>query len=170
MSGNREWIESLRPCSRDFKINNGSIIKAEAIGEVRVKAFNGFEWIDPILRNVLDVPTLKVNLFSISPIVEKGLKMSFNKFGCRVFDANGNCCATAVKRGKLFEMQFKIESGSFLAGGQKQFGLKEWHQRLAHQNFQQVRSVLKRFNINFKDNEDELYILFRRKTTSFSVL
>ncbi|KAF2883428.1 hypothetical protein ILUMI_22738 [Ignelater luminosus] len=52
-------------------------------------------------------------------------------------------------------MQFKIESGSFLAGGQKQFGLKEWHQRLAHQNFRQVRSVLKRLNIDFKDNEDK---------------
>ncbi|KAF2894744.1 hypothetical protein ILUMI_11429 [Ignelater luminosus] len=133
MSGNREWIESLRSCSRDVKISDGSIIKAEAAGEVRVKAFNGFEWIDTILR----------------------LKMSFNKFGCRVLDANGNCCATAVKRGKLFEMQSKIESSSFLAGGQKQFGLKQWHQRLAHQNFRQVRSVLKRFDIDFKDNEDE---------------
>ncbi|KAF2901712.1 hypothetical protein ILUMI_04473 [Ignelater luminosus] len=37
MPGNREWIESLRPCSRDVKISDGSIIKAEAIGEVRAK-------------------------------------------------------------------------------------------------------------------------------------
>ncbi|KAF2879658.1 hypothetical protein ILUMI_26520 [Ignelater luminosus] len=62
---------------------------------------------------------------------------------------------TTVKRGKQFEMQFKIESSSFLAGGQKQFGLKEWHQRLPHQNFPQVRSVLKRFDIDFKDNGNE---------------
>ncbi|KAF2883240.1 hypothetical protein ILUMI_22933, partial [Ignelater luminosus] len=96
-----------------------------------------------------------VNLFSISTTVEKALKMSFNEFGCRVFDANGNCCATSVKRGKLFEMQFNIKSSSLLAGGQKQFGLKEWQQRLAHQNFRQVRLVLKRFDIDFKDNEDE---------------
>ncbi|KAF2894203.1 hypothetical protein ILUMI_11972 [Ignelater luminosus] len=127
-----------RACSRDVKISDGSIIKAEAIGEVRVKAFNDFEWIETILRNVLYVPTLKVNLFSISTIVKKGLKMSFNKVGCRVFDANGNFCAIAVKCGKLFEMQCKIESSFFLAGGQKQFG-----------------SVLKRFDIDFKDNEDE---------------
>ncbi|KAF2888794.1 hypothetical protein ILUMI_17379 [Ignelater luminosus] len=44
---------------QDVKISDDSIIKAEAIGEVRVKAFNGFEWIDTILRNVLYVPTLK---------------------------------------------------------------------------------------------------------------
>ncbi|KAF2904163.1 hypothetical protein ILUMI_02012 [Ignelater luminosus] len=136
MSSNREWIESSRPCSRDVKISDGSIIKAEAIGEVRVAS-------------------LKINPFSINTIVEKELEMSFNKFGCRVLDANRNCCATAVKRDKLFEMQFKIERNSFHAGGQKQFRLKEWHQRLAHQNFRQVRSVLKRFGIDFKDNEDE---------------
>ncbi|KAF2890107.1 hypothetical protein ILUMI_16066, partial [Ignelater luminosus] len=59
MLGNREWIESLRPCSRDVKISDGSIIKAEAIGKVRIKAYNGFVWIDIILRNVLYVPTLK---------------------------------------------------------------------------------------------------------------
>ncbi|KAF2888200.1 hypothetical protein ILUMI_17973 [Ignelater luminosus] len=124
MSGNREWIESLLPCSRDVKISDGSMIKAEAIGVQ-------------------------------CTIVEKELKMSFNKSGCRVFDTNGNCCAAAVKRSKLFEMQFKIKSSYFLAGRQKQFGLKEWHQRLANQNCRLVRSVLKRFDINFKDNTDE---------------
>ncbi|KAF2880426.1 hypothetical protein ILUMI_25760 [Ignelater luminosus] len=40
MSGNREWIESLRPCSRDVQISDGSIIKAEAIGKVRNKIAN----------------------------------------------------------------------------------------------------------------------------------
>ncbi|KAL4720917.1 hypothetical protein ACJJTC_011540 [Scirpophaga incertulas] len=51
--------------SRKVKIGDGSTLNILGLGTVEVEAWNGKCWINTRLTNVLYVPSLKVNLFSV---------------------------------------------------------------------------------------------------------
>ncbi|XP_014298259.1 uncharacterized protein LOC106693745 [Microplitis demolitor] len=85
MSGNKHWFTDLvsLKIKLPIRIGDGKIIYAITKGNINMKAFNGETWRDEYLEDVLFVPKLKCNLFSLSSTTDKGHRMSTDENSCR---------------------------------------------------------------------------------------
>lgn len=142
---------------KKVKIGDGSYIEVKGMGKVKLKAWNGQRWLDTELNNVLFVPQLKMNLFSVGKVLDKEMFLKSDKEKCEIIDKNGLIRAMAERKGKLFRMIFKsyekVESVATLSYSKKSESIIDWHNKMAHMNFDQVRSILKTNNIFFEENE-----------------
>jgi len=67
MSNNRSWFDTYKEFRETLpiRIGDGKQIFAEGSGDINIFAFNGVEWKRKHLSNVLYVPELTYNLFSL---------------------------------------------------------------------------------------------------------
>lgn len=157
--------------AKNIKIGDGSIMKAIGMGIVRLRAYNGQVFHDVTLYDVLYVPDLEINLFSQGSALDKGLSLVSNSENAQILNSDNKVCAMAVRSGKLFKMLFHVDVSpkSTMSGCQLQSykmqcngencllakdnqDLMWWHKTLAHQNFQHVKNILDRNNIDVKES------------------
>jgi hypothetical protein len=69
----------------------------EAIGKGNIKATMqvGGKMLLTTITQVLHVPKMKNSLISVSKLISKGLKVEFDKDGCKVNNVNGTVVAQA---------------------------------------------------------------------------
>lgn len=139
---------------KDIVIGDGTTIKALGYGDIDLEAYDGKQWIDTSLKNVLHVPNLKNNLFSMSTALDKGYKLISSSTECQ-FIKNNSVQAVAKRYGKMYIMLFrKTESNAMV--GKVMSDLKEWHAKLGHQDINQVKNILRRHEIIIEgDGEEE---------------
>lgn len=159
MCRNKDMFEDMKmtEVNRKVKLGDGNLLEVKGIGTVRVYADNGDEIIPTVLSNVLYVPNLKVNLFSVGCVLDKGFTMVSNSDRCELKDKNGKVRAIAERSSKLYKMKFSRVSYGCVAesSNEKKQDIVTWHNRLAHQDINHIRDVLRRSNIKYKDNEAE---------------
>lgn len=165
------------PEKRQVRVGNGTLVDVQGIGTVQVTAWNGSEWVSTDLNNVLYVPDLSVNLFSLSTTLDKNYEMHSNKNKCELIDIKGKVRAIAERQGNLYKMQFKIKKFTQNIDMQPLqcnavISIHDWHRKLAHINFDQVKKVLKRNNIQFTDDPKpfcEICLAGKQRRLPFSV-
>lgn len=140
-------------------IGDGSTIEAFGSGTVELEAFNGKEWVFSRMENVLYIPSLKVNLFSIRKAFDKGYQLQGDKTKCQ-FIKDECISAIATRKENMFIMDFrylkqKVNSSAMVSMGKIKSGISEWHSKMAHQNMEQVKTILKRNEINFNMGDEE---------------
>ena len=94
-------------------------------------------------KDVLYVPKLQSNLFSVSKIVEGGLNVQFGALGCSVKTQTGDTQAIASQDGKLYRLRCKtVHRGehAHVASSNKD-GLVLWHERMGHLNVQSLKTL-----------------------------
>ena len=85
------------------KVGNGEYVKAEAEGIVNLKVKTGGVTRKFILSNVLLVPELKFNLFSVPKVAEAGKTVEFGKQGCKIIDkSTRKVIGSGRKAGNLY--------------------------------------------------------------------
>lgn len=142
------------------RVGNGNIINASGRGNVYVQAYDSEHWISKYLQDVLFVPDLKYNLFSMRAALDKGLRLEADNEECRFLKSN-KMVAISERDGKLFKMKFREMAskenfvGISRSGNSRVSGglLQEWHEKLAHQNFRQVRQILRDAGIETKGED-----------------
>ncbi|CAG9131792.1 unnamed protein product [Plutella xylostella] len=132
-------------------VGNGEEISALGCGQVAVQVYDGFGWVKTTIDNVLFVPELKTNLFSVKCATERGYVVKMDNNWCKFYKEN-TVCAVASRSGDMYYMVMRYQSEIAYVTEVK-CGLKEWHEKLAHQNLQYVRMVLKNNNIEVKDSD-----------------
>ncbi|CAH2105332.1 unnamed protein product [Euphydryas editha] len=132
-------------------IGNGNEISALGRGQVAVQVYDGRQWVNTIIDNVLFVPELKTNLFSVKCATERGYVVNLDNDLCKFYKKN-ILCAVANRYADMYYMNVRYKCEIANATEVKP-GLKEWHERLAHQNLQYVRMVLKNNNIEIKESD-----------------
>lgn len=147
-----EYSELKEP--RKILIGDGSIITATGIGQVKLEASNESEWVKTTLNNVLHVPSIKVNLFSVSSALDHDYLMMSSNNKCQIYNKNGTIAAVAQRKGKMYVMDFRSKCTSSTFFGKEESTLLDWHVKLAHQNFEYVKNMLKKHNIKFEDNQE----------------
>lgn len=156
MCRDRNLFTTYSPLSnKSVLVGNGSIISAHGCGQVAVQVYDGREWIDTTIDNVLYVPELKTNLFSVNCATDRGYVMITNNNVCTFYNKMDKVCAVANRNGDnmyYMDVRYKCENANIAQV--ESSSLKEWHKRLAHQNMQYVRNVLKNNNIPVKDVAD----------------
>ncbi|CAH0718942.1 unnamed protein product, partial [Brenthis ino] len=138
---------------KDVVIGDGTIIKALGYGDIDLEAYDGQQWIKTLISNVLYVPSIKVNLFSMSAALDKGYKLESTATECQ-FIKNNSVYAIAKRHGKMYTMLFKKPDACAMVG-KVMSNLREWHTKLAHQDINQVKSILMKQNIKFKNSKEE---------------
>lgn len=167
------------------QVGNGHKLEVKGIGEVIVWAYNGKKLIKTTLSDVLYVPDLKFNLFSAGCALDKGYCMLSDQEKCQFVDKNGNVRALATRVNKLYRMHFTLKETDYnpITCFAKDFewdfdlpknsceeivdpiyaclnvktieSIKDWHNKLAHQNLKYVRDFLKRNNIEYTECEKD---------------
>ena len=93
----------MLPTKQYVKVGNGDYVEAEAEGMVDLKVKTGGVMRKFILSNVLLVPELKFNLFSVPKVVEAGKTVEFGKQGCKIIDKSSmKVIGSGRKAGNLY--------------------------------------------------------------------
>lgn len=154
MTHERHIFDFIDPVSRKVKISDGSCLEAKGIGDISIQTFNGIEWVPGIFKNVLYVPELKVNLFSVSSTVDKGHKFKIEGDSCKITDKNDECWAVGSRDGMLYKMKIMYDNMFAANSNTTVSTLFDWHVKLGHQNFSYIKSVLKKHNIDFSESSE----------------
>lgn len=76
----------LSDLSRKVKVGNGNLLNVLGVGTVHLWADTGNCLLETTLSNVLYVPELKCNLFSVGCALDKGCTMTSDKNRCMFLD------------------------------------------------------------------------------------
>lgn len=127
-------------------------------------AHDGAKWTNNYLAEVLFVPKLQYNCFSLSSALDKGLNLTSdeNRFQLR---RKETVVAVGDRQGNLYKMHVKTcppeldkddfaEANLHIGGDEN---LRLWHERLAHQNVAHVGRMLKNSGIAVKATEKWAY-------------
>lgn len=143
-------------CPRPIVIGDGKVIQAIGIGMIALEAYTGKQWIETTLNNVLHVPNLKMNLFSASSTADRGYIMTINnKFCYFTKKGNRNVCAVAYRKNNLFVMEFRFNKAENACVGKSSDSLSEWHEKMCHQDIEQVKNMLNKCDIDFSVSKQQ---------------
>lgn len=131
-------------------VGNGTKINVKGCGQVALQVWNGSEWIDTTIDNVLHVPELKTNLFSVNCATSRGYVIVMEENKCKFYKQN-KVMAIAERRGSMYYLDFRYFNAYTANLADVCCDLSEWHEKLAHQNIVYVKDVLKKNNINIKN-------------------
>ena len=177
MTSNRDLFITYEKLEKPVSviIGDATELKGIGVGDINLQGFNGKEYYEIVLKDVLHTPKMPFNLFSVSKMLDKGYIQMSDAVQSIFKTADGSeIVSVAVRDGDLFRMVFKEDrkSSSRINSESKlqieenfkksnscliAKSLKIWHEKLAHQNIKQVREILDRNNIKYI-NDWENYV------------
>lgn len=106
----REWFDDFveYKSPKSILVGNKQTILAHGRGNIAIKSFNGKTWIDATIYDVLYVPDVCRNLFSLNAATKKGCEMKANQNEIRLLNGE-TTVAVGVNRGGLFRMKFQVK-------------------------------------------------------------
>lgn len=149
MTGNLSWMINIKPLNETVLIKIGDATELEAVstGDIYLSAYDGKRWYPIILRQVLFVPNLSFNLFSLTTVLDKGYTQQADAKISKILE-NGKPVLIAERSGGLFRMKIRRDKEYSLSA----VSIKVWHERLAHQNVGYIRDILKKNGIAYIDD------------------
>lgn len=132
MSFHRQWFHDFQESNGDsVTIGDGTVCEVKGHGTIFIKRKIGDQWLDGRLDNVLYIPSLNKNLFSVGACTKKGHEVVF-KATSVIISQNKKPMAIAVSHGiNLYRMLIKTccRAEANVAASSK---LRLWHERLGH--------------------------------------
>ena len=126
-------------------------------GEQKLKFFLNNEW--PMIKHeVLSIPSMKRNLFSVKYVAKKGYRFQHNDNGklC-VFSCDEKVIATGSDIGNLYKINICVLGPvcdlSIIQANIAEKQVRCNYERLYHQNIWHEKDFLKNQNIKFKRND-----------------
>lgn len=152
MCRDRELFSSFTSTKQESVIvGNGAAISVLGYGQMAVEVYDGSEWVHTTIDKVLFVPELKTNLFSVNCASDKGYVMLTDEQSCK-FYKNNKICAIANRVGNSYYLELRYNYKAAYVAKNVKTTLQEWHERLAHQNFEYVRKILLKNNIDVEQS------------------
>lgn len=149
-----DLFDELRPLEKPIEIavaKDGESIVARHSGTVRLSSVVDGEAVPCIINNVLFVPSLRFNLFSVLNVEMKGMKVVFGDGKVKIYNGS-QVVATGVRRGKLYELNLYANSDyaseSMLTCGRITKDLELWHRRFGHLNMNQLEQLIGKRMVN----------------------
>lgn len=133
----RELFIELYPLKDPIEIavaKDGESIVAEQYGTVKVTSLVNGKSIECTVNNVLYVPQLRCNLFSVVKVEKAGMRVVFEAGKAMIYSGS-ELVATGVRRDKLYELDFyplKKSETSLLSCGRIRKDYVLWHRRFGH--------------------------------------
>ncbi len=115
----------------------------EAIGKGNIKATMqaGGKMSHTTITQILHIPKMKNNLISVSKLIYEGFKEEFDKYGCKVNDAQGVVVAEAQRDKNLYLLNVKVRKDTTHIANSLDEGVMLWHERLGHLNMARLKDL-----------------------------
>ena len=147
MTPKRDCFDTYLSFSTPEKVclGDGRIVEAVGVRSVRLKMlFKVSKSKKAVMYDVLHVPKLTCNLFSVRAAARKGNTVKFGQFKCWIRGSDGSLKGMGSLTGKLYHLKSEVitgqESASAVSEDLPEIDL--WHQRLGHLNGQQLHTLV----------------------------
>eukprot|EP00731_Ephydatia_muelleri_P018948 Em0011g988a len=148
MTQTQEFMVNYEEFGTPQKVCLGDGRTLEAFGKGKVivtMVFKRCERKKVTMYDVLYVPKLACNLFSVRAAAAKGNTVKFDDSGCCIWDRRGNLLGTGSLVEKLYyldcETTISQEKVSIASGFPVNNKINLWHQRLGHLNEHQLKEM-----------------------------
>lgn len=141
MTGCREKFESLDKTKKgQVKFGDGSLVKIEGKGSIRIKCKNGET---RILQGVYYIPTLRSNIISLGQLSEEGNRVVLNGGSLWIYDSCGRLLMHVRRSSnRLYKIHIEdTKEACLLTKEEEKTWL--WHLRLGHVNFKAMKLMSK---------------------------
>lgn len=152
MTFKREYFSSLRENIKNYtvKVADDRLILASGVGTIKIEETVDGQRFEREMQNVLFVPELKRNLFSVGTVNKKHFSYHSYNDRCEIRDNEGKLSSLGVPHGSLFRMCFKVKmplecNATQLA--ERSNKIKLWHERMAHVNMRAVKNTCEKLGI-----------------------
>ena len=154
MTYRSDFFSSLEAVTEDHfvKVADDKILAVTGKGTIIIQEEIRGSLQERELKNVLLVPGLKRNLFSIGTVSNKNFSFHAYKEKCEIRDSNGKLSSIGVRYKTLFRMLFKVKipiecNVADLRINSNSEKLKLWHERMAHVNICAVKNTCKNLEL-----------------------
>lgn len=139
-----------------ISLGDNTTCKVRGTGTMLIEKYMNNTWTEGRLEDVLYVPKIKKNLFSVGVCTAKNYEVHFKNHRVVIL-LDGRTVALGVKQGnEIFRMLFKVkktEEANVLCRD-----LKTWHDRLGHVNKRTIsrmakNNIVKGIQLNDEENE-----------------
>ena len=109
MSFRKDWFTDLTPCAlAHVMLGDGTPCEVRGTGIVHMERLVNGKWIPGRIENVLYVPDLKKNLFSVGTCVRKGFKVVFEVNEINFFLNDSLVCQGIIQENNVFRMCMRV--------------------------------------------------------------
>lgn len=140
----KDWFVELRETQGDtVSLGDDGVCAVEGVDKIEVgKLVNG-SWKSGTIENVLYVPSVMKNLFSVGVCPEKGFSVKFEGSNVTV-ECYDQIAATGVKQSnRIFRMFFRVPHSRNKVNVSVT-SVKLWHERLGHINKRSICELAKK--------------------------
>lgn len=139
----REWFSEFRECHNiEISLGDNAKCQAKGIGSVRIKKYVNGRWEDGRIDDVLYVPKIRKNLFSVGVCTTKGFQVNFVDNFVNI-SRNGCVVAQGVKQENEICRMFFVSDTQCDVNTSTTNNLKIWHERLGHINVKLIASLIR---------------------------
>lgn len=148
MTYRREYFTKYQPFTIPERVSlgDGRVVEAVGVGTIQLSMlFKVSTSKRAVMYDVLHVPKLACNLFSVRAAAKKGNTVKFGQSRCWISGPKGTLKGMGFACGKLYHLKCKVlfaEENASVAENLSDTDL--WHQRLGHLNSQQLCTVVSR--------------------------
>lgn len=156
----REWFQDYRLTKNRDVISLGDNKECEIVGEgtILIKKYVNGEWQTSRIENVLHVPKIKKNLFSVGVCTSKGFDVIFKGDWVKMRLNNMDVALGVKQHNEIYRMLFKVVTKhEVIEANASTACLQVWHERLGHVNTRKMKELIKNElvnGINVKDVKD----------------
>jgi len=143
MTYKKEWFKELKEIpygKHPVSLGNNQIVYALGKGNIDIYSFVNNEQISAMLKEVLYVPDLKKNLFSIGQAANNGLTIMYYNNQCKMSLNNKILIKGIRDNSKLYKLFIEVRTESQANVTYANLGV--WHQRLCHVNLDTVKQMI----------------------------
>ena len=151
MTYKKEFLSEYQEFKEPEKVKLGDGRTVQAIGIRKVHIDMEFKISNKkrcVMHNVLFVPNLTCNLFSVRAAVAMGNSIKFGKYKCWIRNSHGALCGMDTLSNKLYQLdctQVKVFSEHVNYSSTPEYKrIDLWHHRLGHLNEQQMKRIVQK--------------------------
>ncbi len=134
-------LEPLKDGKREIKFGNKGVFKAMGVGTVELRCLTPVGERVNTLREVMFVPGVAENLFSVSKAIELGAEFVFQRGVCQMFMRNEVVLQAEQKGGlfAIFQPRLSWKNSCLLVREAESPEL--WHRRLGHEGYENLAKM-----------------------------
>jgi transposase InsO family protein len=147
----RDWFSEYRVLTNGGTISLGDNKECKIVGEgtVLIEKCVNDEWRNARIENVLDVPEMKKNLFSVGMCTTRGLEVLFKGDYVNIHGDNELLAFGVKQENEIYRMVFRVKNArSNIQANASTSDLRVWHERLGHLNFRTLREMVNKNLVN----------------------
>jgi len=144
MTGDKSLFKTLEPLKdgeREIKFSNKGVLKATGVGTMELRCLTPVGERVNTLREVMFVPGVAENLFSVSKATELGAEFIFKRGVCQVFMRNEVVLRVEQKGGLFAICQPRLSWRDSCMLVREAESPELWHRRLGHEGYENLAKM-----------------------------